>query len=50
MMRGFGEASIADEARNEMEPNKAMEPIPVAVTVRAGARTAPSTFMAHLER
>ena len=46
--RGLDKAWIADEARNEMEPNKAMEPIPVAVTVRAGARPAPSTFMAHL--
>lgn len=30
------------------EPNKAMEPIPVAVTDAADAASAPSTFMAHL--
>jgi len=32
------------------EPNKAVEPTPVAVTVRAVARTAPSTSAAHLGR
>ena len=32
------------------EPNNAMEPIPVNVTVRAYARPAPFTFMAHLGR
>lgn len=32
------------------EPNKAMQPIPVAVTPRAIARVAPSTFMADLGR
>ncbi len=32
------------------EPNKAMEPTPVSVTVRAYARTAPLTSVAHLGR
>ena len=32
------------------EPNHAVEPTPVAVTVLAFARTAPSTSAAHLER
>jgi hypothetical protein len=30
------------------EPNKAMEPIPVDVTISAAQKVAPSTFMAHL--
>jgi hypothetical protein len=30
------------------EPNKAMEPIPVDVTIPASQEVAPSTFMAHL--
>jgi hypothetical protein len=30
------------------EPNKAMEPTPVDVTILAFARIAPSTFAAHL--
>jgi hypothetical protein len=30
------------------KPNKALEPIPVNVTVPADAGTAPFTFMAHL--
>ena len=30
------------------EPNKAVEPTPVAVTPRAFARVAPSTSVAHL--
>lgn len=33
---------------NQKEANKAMEPIPVAVTSCAGAHLAPSTSMAHL--
>ena len=32
------------------EPNKAMEPTPVNVTVLAYARTAPLTSVAHLGR
>jgi hypothetical protein len=33
---------------NEPEPNNAMEPIPVNVTVPADAGTVPFTSMAHL--
>ena len=36
--------------RMKNEPNKAMETIPVAVTVPAFAGPAPSTFMSHLWR
>jgi hypothetical protein len=36
--------------REPIRPNHAMEPTPVAVTVLAYARTAPSTSVAHLER
>ncbi len=32
------------------EPNKAMETTPVAVTILAYARIAPSTFVSHLWR
>ena len=32
------------------EPNKAMEPTPVNVTIPAEAGLAPFTFVAHLER
>jgi hypothetical protein len=34
----------------QSRPNHAMEPTPVAVTVLACARTAPSTYVAHLLR
>jgi hypothetical protein len=30
------------------EPNQALEPTPIAVTDRAGARSAPATGVAHL--
>jgi hypothetical protein len=32
------------------EPNNAMEPTPVAVTIPAAQEVAPSTSVAHLER
>jgi len=47
----FERRSLDLEAnRKEMknEPNKVMETIPVAVTDRAYARSAPSTSMSHL--
>jgi hypothetical protein len=34
--------------RKKKEPNKAMPPIPVAVTPRADARVAPATSVADL--
>lgn len=36
--------------KKQTEPNKAVEPTPVAITVLAFARTAPSTSVAHLRR
>ena len=43
----------ADEAAEDCRvalktPNKALEPTPVSVTTRAGARVAPATVVAHL--
>ena len=35
---------------NENEPNKAMETIPVAVTMTANALNAPAPSMSHLKR
>jgi hypothetical protein len=32
------------------EPNNAMEPTPVAVTISAAQKVVPSTFVAHLGR
>jgi hypothetical protein len=45
-----GKEALFALKKGEMKPNKAMETIPVAVTDRADARSAPSTSMSHLRR
>ncbi len=37
-------------SKNETEPNNAMEPTPIAVTIPAAQEVAPSTSVAHLGR
>jgi hypothetical protein len=42
--------NLVGKQKNKMEPNNAMEPTPVNVTIPAGAGLAPFTSVAHLER
>jgi hypothetical protein len=46
--RDFVDYEEHEELEMKNEPNKAMEPIPVDVTIPAAQEVAPSTFMAHL--
>lgn len=41
---------IHQRPKERNEPNKALEPIPVDVTISAAQKLAPSTSMAQLER
>jgi hypothetical protein len=40
--------ALLSKIRKENKPNQALEPTPIAVTPRAGARVAPATGVAHL--
>jgi hypothetical protein len=47
---GIRFARLVTESKTKNEPNKAMEPTPVAVTISAAQKVVPSTFVAHLGR